>query len=213
MKEIVIIGAGDFGQEVTWLIEEINKGNLAYHILGYLDDDPVKIGQEINGYQVLGKISDLMTWSRKNSICAVIAMQDGNVRKQIVERFPAFENWETLIHPSANISDTATIGCGCIICSGVSVSLNTSIGEHCLVNVSVAIAHDCVIENYVSIMPCACICGHAKIRENAYLSANSTVIPKIKIGVGSKVGAGSVAIQNIKDGCSVMGVPAKEIRF
>ena len=52
MKEIVIIGAGDFGQEATWLIEEINKGNLAYHILGYLDDDPVKIGQEINGYQV-----------------------------------------------------------------------------------------------------------------------------------------------------------------
>ena len=25
MKEIVILGAGDFGKEVAWLIEEINK--------------------------------------------------------------------------------------------------------------------------------------------------------------------------------------------
>ncbi len=213
MKEIVIIGAGDFGREVTWLIEEINKAHLTYHIVGYLDDDSTKIGQQINGYRVLGKISELPEFNRRNPICAVIAMQDGTTRKRIVEMFPEFNEWETLIHPSVNISDTARIGIGVIICSGVSISLDTMIGKHCLINISVAIAHDCVIGDYVSIMPCSCICGHVKIEEEAYLSANSTVIPKVKIGAGAKIGAGSVAIQNIKDGCSVIGVPAKTIRF
>ena len=59
MKEIVILGAGDFGKEVAWLIEEINKRNPTYIILGYLDDDEKKIGQSFNGHECLGPISYL----------------------------------------------------------------------------------------------------------------------------------------------------------
>lgn len=213
MKEIVIIGAGDFGREVAWLIEEINKSDLTYHIVGYLDDDPEKIGKKINGYKVLGKISELMDLSRNKFVCAVIAMQDGKARRQIVDMFPDFKEWETLIHPSVNIADTSKIGCGCVICAKSTLSIDTFIGEHCLLNVSVIIGHDCVIGDYVTIMSGSCICGHVKINDEAYLATNVTVIPKITIGAGAKVGAGSSVIQNIKDGYSVMGVPAKVIRF
>ena len=54
MKNIVIIGAGDLGKEVVWLIEDINKRNPSYLILGFLDNDPEKIGKEFYGYKVLG---------------------------------------------------------------------------------------------------------------------------------------------------------------
>ena len=47
MKEIIILGAGDFGREVAGLIEEINKISPSYTIVGYLDDDTEKIGQKI----------------------------------------------------------------------------------------------------------------------------------------------------------------------
>ncbi len=213
MKEIVIIGAGDFGREVTWLIEEINKVEPTYHIAGYLDDDPEKRGKAINGYKVLGKISELSEFHKKNPICAIIAMQDGTIRKRIVEMFPDFKEWETLIHPSVDIADTAKIGCGCVICAKSILSLNTIIGDHCLFNVSVIIGHDGEIGNYVTIMSGSCICGHVKIDDEAYIATNSTIIPKIKIGARAKVGAGSSVIQNIKDGYSVMGVPAKVIRI
>ena len=33
MKDIVIIGAGGFGREVAWLIEDINKVNLEWNII------------------------------------------------------------------------------------------------------------------------------------------------------------------------------------
>ena len=56
MKEIVILGAGDFGKEVAWLIEDINKVKPTYIILGYLDDDEGKIGQKLNGYECLGPV-------------------------------------------------------------------------------------------------------------------------------------------------------------
>lgn len=213
MKEIVIIGAGDFGKEVAWLIEEINKVRPTYMILGYLDDALDKIGKIINGYEVLGNVSRLLDLDKSHAVCAVIAMQDVDIRKRIVSSVPEFENWETLIHPSVSLSETSTLGKGCIVCGGTNISVNTEIGSHCLFNISATIGHDCVIGDYVSVMSGASICGHVQIQDMAYLATNCTVVPKMKIGCHAVVGAGSVAIRNVRDRASVMGVPARVIRF
>ena len=213
MKEIVILGAGDFGKEVAWLIEEINKISPKYIILGYLDDDEAKIGQIINGYECLGPVSYLTELNKNHHACAVIANQNGDIRKKFVDMFPEFEDWETLVHPSVNISDSSKIGKGCVICASGNVSVNTVIKDFCLFNISVTIGHDCEIGNYVSIMSGSCISGHVQIKDGAYLGTNSTVVPGMKVGDHSKVGAGSVVIRNVKDNITVMGVPAKQLRF
>ncbi|MBQ7707440.1 MAG: acetyltransferase [Lachnospiraceae bacterium] len=213
MKEIVILGAGDFGKEVVWLIEEINKKNPTYIILGYLDDDENKIGKVFNGYECLGPINYLTELNKNHNACAVIANQNGDLRKKFVEMFPGFNDWETLIHPSVNISDTSKVGKGCVICAGNNISVNTVIGDQCLFNISVTMGHDCVVGDYVSIMSGSCICGHVTIKNGAYLATNSTVVPGMKVGDHAKVGAGSVVIRNVKDNITVMGVPAKIFKF
>ncbi len=213
MKNIVIIGAGDFGKEVAWLIGDINKVSPTYKILGYLDDDINKIGLTLNGYSVLGTTDALPELQKRDQVRAVIAMQNGNARKGIVDRFPAFNDWETLVHPSVNISETSVVGCGCVLSAGTSVSVNTRIGSHCLFNISVTVGHDCIIENYVSAMSGTCICGHVTICNFAYLSTNSTVVPGKTVGDHAIVGAGSVVIRNVRGGTTVMGVPAKRMEF
>lgn len=213
MKEIVILGAGDFGRETAWLIEEINKRRPAYIILGYLDDDEKKIGKSFNGYECLGTISYLTELNKNHHACAVIANQDVDIRKKFVEMFPEFEDWETLIHPSVNISDTSTIGKGCVICASGNISCNTVIGDFCLLNMSVTMGHDCAVGNFVSIMSGTCVSGHVTIGDGAYLATNSTILPGMKVGRHTRVGAGSVVIRNVKDGITVMGVPAKKIMF
>ena len=55
MKSIIVIGAGDLGKEVVWLIEDINRQYPTYLILGFLDDDRKKVGSEFCGYKVLGQ--------------------------------------------------------------------------------------------------------------------------------------------------------------
>lgn len=213
MKEIVILGAGDFGREVAWLIEEINKHIPSYIILGYLDDDPEKQGEMFNGYECLGPINYLKELNKNHHACAVIANQDVDTRKKFVDMFPDFDDWETLIHPSVNISDTSSLGKGCVICANGNISCNTTIGDFCLFNISVTMGHDCVIGNYVSIMSGSCVSGHVMVGDSAYLATNCTIVPGMKVGEHAKVGAGSVVIRNVKPGITVMGVPAKALHF
>ena len=90
MKDMIIIGAGDFGREVAWLIEDINKRQMTYRVLGYLDDANCVQGQTVHNYKVLGKIEFLKSLCDNNEVCCVIAMQDTIARKLIVERLDWF---------------------------------------------------------------------------------------------------------------------------
>ena len=213
LKNLIIIGAGDFAREITWLIEDINAVEPTYSIVCYLDDDPSKKGVVYKNYECWGAIDLLPSLAAKYEASAVIAMQDAGSRKRIVERFPDFVQWATVVHPSACVADTTTVGVGSILCANVTVSVQTEIGNHCLFNIGSTIGHDCVLGDYVCVMSGACICGHVTVGDGAYLATNSTVIPGRRIGAGATVGAGSAAIRNVRDGVTVIGVPAKVLKL
>lgn len=67
-KNILIIGAGFSGER---LCREI-KQNSEYSLIGFLDDDPAKLGQDIHGYQVLGNSQDLIKISERHQIDLII---------------------------------------------------------------------------------------------------------------------------------------------
>ncbi len=70
---ILIIGAGELGARVARLLQ--NHSRWGFRPLGYLDDDPRKLDQEIEGLRVLGPVSNL---------------------SELVERFQAEEVWIAL---------------------------------------------------------------------------------------------------------------------
>ena len=82
-----------------------------------------------------------------------------------------------------------------------------------LLNVWIAIGHDCIVGDFVSIMSGSCISGHVNVGNSAYLGTNCTIVPGMKVGEHAKVGAGSVVIRNVKPDVTVMGVPAKVVMF
>lgn len=178
-----------------------------------MDDDESKVGKEFFGYKVLGKVSELSAIAKQRKVGAVIAMQNVDCREKIVKELSDFDEWETLIHPSVSVSERSQVGKGCILCAGTNISVDTRIGRHCLFNISATIGHDCEIGDFVSVMSGANVCGHVVIDNKAYLATGSVVVPKMKIGEHAVVGAGSVAIRNVKPNSTVMGVPAKLVRF
>lgn len=182
MKNIIIIGAGDLGKEVVWLIEDINKIEPTYLILGFLDDDMVKEGAEFYGYKVLGSVDQLTELAKKVPVSAVIAIQDGATRKRIVERHKDFNYWESIIHPTAVIASTSPVGKGSLVFPHVTVSVDSELGEFDLLYINSTICNDCKVGDYVSVMSGTIVSERAQIAPESLLPAGHIVKPHSKYG-------------------------------
>ena len=203
MKNIVIIGAGELGKEVVWLVEDINKLQPTYLILGFLDDDPEKTGGEFCGYKVLGTSEKLLEMSRTVPLSAVIAIQEGSVRKKIAEKLEGFTSWETIVHPTAVIAGSSRVGVGSVIFPQVTVSVDTTLGNFSLLYIHATVCNDCVIGDYVSIMSGASVSGRAEIGDECFLAAGSMVYYDRKLGRRVEVGVNASASKDYPDEAEV----------
>lgn len=205
MKNIVIIGAGDLGKELVWLIEDINKVKPTYVILGFLDGDKDKAGRQFYGYEVLGTEERLEELEKKRDAFAVIAIQEGNVRKKIHELHREFRHWETIVHPSAVIADSVSAGRGCVFFPQVTVSVDTVLGDFGLYYIHATVCNDCEVDDYVSVMSGVQISERVKIGEGSYLAAGAAIYPNVVIGKNVRIGVGADVSRNQADGAEVVG--------
>lgn len=185
MKNIVIIGAGDLGKELVWLIEDINRRQPTYLILGFLDDDLQKDTYSFYGYKVLGGTEKLEELYRKTPFSAVLAIQDGSIRKKIAEAHPDFDQWETVIHPTAVIAPSTRIGKGCVFFPQVTVSVDSYLGQFGLYYIHSTVCNDCWIGNYVSVMANSLVSERAEIGEGETVPAGTCAAPHGKSKKGS----------------------------
>ncbi len=210
MKDIVIIGAGGFAQEVTWLIEEINKEMQQWNLLGFIDSDKSIVGTEINGYKVIGDDE----WLKEKDIYAVIAIGDSNIRKKIVNKLKEYKiKYPILIHPNAVYSDSVTFGEGSIICASTVFTVNINIGKFVVVNFNCNVGHGADIDDFSTILPGANISGDVKLGECTSVGTGASIIQGLSIWENSIIGAGSVVIKDIPANCTAVGSPARPIKF
>lgn len=213
MKNIVICGAGGFGREVAWLIENINRVKPEWNLMGFIDNTPELYGKIINGYPVLG--NDDWFNSINDIIYTVCAVGSSKGKKSWTDRIYQKENvrFATLVDPYARISDLVDIGEGTIICAGSIITVNISIGRHVIINLDCTVGHDAVIDDYCTINPSVNVSGNVHIGTVTEIGTGSNIVQKVNIGMNSVIGAGSVVTKDIPDYCTAVGIPAKPIRF
>ena len=210
--KIAIIGAGGFGREVKMLIDQINNKYKQYEFIGYFDDAFEK-KNIINGFPVLGSISDIN--SLEYELAIAIAVGDPKTKKSILTKITNKKVFfPTLIHPSVLIGkDSVTIGKGCIICSYNVITVNVTIGDFVILNLMCTVGHDTVIENFSSFMPSVNISGEVIVKEGVYVGTGAKIINQLEIGENSIIGAGSVVYKSIPANCTAVGIPAKPIKY
>lgn len=212
MKKIAIIGAGGFGREVKMLIDQINAVSPKYDFIGYYDDGKEK-GTLINGFPVLGKVSDLNTVSE--AISVALALGNPAYKKNVVV---LIENqnitFETLIHPSVLIgNDEVSIGKGTVICAGNIITCNIQIKDYVTLNLACTIGHDTILENFVSLMPAVNVSGEVVLEEAVYVGTGAKIINQVSVGKNTTIGAGAVVSKSLPENCTAVGIPAKPIKF
>jgi FlaA1/EpsC-like NDP-sugar epimerase len=76
-RNLLIIGAGDCGEKIFREIRD--NARLLYNIVGFLDDNPTKVGMKIHGISVLSDIGDIKAVAKKvKADEALIAIPSAN---------------------------------------------------------------------------------------------------------------------------------------
>ena len=209
MKDIVIVGAGGFGREIAWLIEDINEVNHEWNIVGFVDDDESLFGTKLNDYKVVGNIE----WLNQQELYVVIAIGDPLTKKIIADRIHLSKNnYPTLIHPSVIRSNLVNIGDGTMICAGSILTVNIDIGRHVIVNLDCTIGHDAILGDYTTVLPSVNVSGFVKTGECVNIGTGTAIIQGVSIGENTVVGAGAVVVKDLPANCTAVGAPAKVIK-
>jgi sugar O-acyltransferase (sialic acid O-acetyltransferase NeuD family) len=115
----------------------------------------------------------------------------------------------SLIHPSAIISPTASLGQGCVINAGVVVASGACLGRHVLLNRGSTIGHDTILADYAIVQPGANVAGHVTVGFGSVVGMGANVIEDRQIGSHSVIAAGAVVTKDVPDYTLVAGVPAE----
>lgn len=210
MKDLYIIGAGDFGREVAWMVERINSYSPTWNLKGFIDDNELIWGTEINSYKVLGGREYL---NSLGDVCVVCAIGTTAVRKMMVEALSEGNaQFVTLIDPSAIISRNVKIGEGSIICAGTIITVDVTIGNHVIINLGCTIGHDVILDDYVTIYPNVNISGHVIVGTCCELGTGTKIIQGVRISANTILGAGAVVVNDCEDSGTYVGVPANKIK-
>lgn len=195
MQDIVIVGAGGIGREAAWIIEEMNKVENKWNLLGFVDDNNSMWGQTLNGYEVLGGLNVLTSLKSKPQV--IVAMANCKVKKDIVENLQGSFKFATLIHPSVSVSSYVKIGQGTLIYPGVILTVNTTIGNHVLISGNCGIGHDTNIGDYSSILWGSNFSGYDTLGQGCFIGVGTSIAQGISIEEGYKAMTGSNIVESV----------------
>ncbi|WP_018923064.1 acetyltransferase [Salsuginibacillus kocurii] len=203
-KKVILIGNGGHAK----VVKEIIDLHPDWRLEGVLDDNA-------SSNEVLGEISLAPELAeRDQSLYFHLAVGDNIVRNEIFEEIGiSHERYATLVHPTAVLSPSASIGYGAVLIANTVVNTDTVINNHVIVNTSSSVGHDCKIGNFVHISPQSGVTGGSVIEEGAQLGAGSIMVPNTTIGKFTTVGAGSVVTRDLPANCTAVGSPAKPIKY
>jgi len=208
---MVILGAGGASREIADAVEEMNRLQPRWNLLGFLDDDPAKLGRSVNDLPVLGPISSAAGY-RAALIIGIAAARNRSVRRRIVETLSLpRESFATIIHPSASVSRHARIGVGTALLQNVVVNADIVIGDHSFVDYGALLGHDAIIGDFVTIAPGAVISGGVRLGAGAYVGAGAMLRDGISVGEGAVLGMGAVVVKDVPPTAVMVGNPARRL--
>jgi len=184
-----------------------------FDLVGFVDDDPSKLGTTLRGLPVLGATGDLAGLRRQHGLQGgIVAIADNPQRRRLGQAILAAGlELVNAIHPTVHLDSDVVLGKGNVLCQGVIVIAGTVIGNSVNIHTSATIDHDNIVEDGANLGPGVHTAGRVRIGRDAFIGTGVVFIPDVTVGEGAVVGAGAVVIRPVKAFDKVVGVPARSI--
>lgn len=206
MTDIIIIGAAGCGREVANWIEDINKTEPTWNILGFLDDNPDALKGFPCKYPILGTIKD---HKPLENVRYAMGIASPAVKKIIgpamMEKGARFAS---VIHPSVRVYSEFEPGVGLIAYPNAKIATGCRIGNFVTLQ-STILGHDAELEDYVTVSSSCGITGGTKLHEGCFIGDHACIAVGLEVGKNAYVGIGSVVIRSVEENTRVFGNPAR----
>lgn len=204
---IVLLGAGGHGRVVLDAVRAASD----HDVVGWLDGSARRTTDVVDGVTVLGGEERLHNCGAEGFIVTV-GSNGGGLRRRLFDQARAAGlRPASVIHPTAHVSPTATIGAGSVVLAAAVVNTHCRIGDNVIVNTRAVAEHDCLIGDDVHLAPGSVICGGVTIGSGVMVGAGSTVREGLRIGSDAVVALGSAVVSDVPEAAVVMGTPAREL--
>lgn len=210
MKNLILVGAGDWGLEVhSWIHESIQYG-VEYVFKGFIDDNiDILKNSNIQPDLFLGTINSYIPDPNDVFICVIANLKfKEKVVLHLLSKGAKFVN---AYHKSVCFIGNSIIGSGVVLSPFVVVSNNCKIGNHIGINLFCSIGHDVAIGDFSQLSAHCDLTGHVQLGNSVFLGSRVSIIPNVNIISNSRIGAGAVVFRNIKVEGTYIGNPAKKI--
>ena len=198
MKQIFILGAGHFAQEVY---SEV-----------FLQGDASNYG-EFSGYIYISKLNNPILinleenekgFDYPENAAFILATGVKKWRQKFIELFSSKykvteETFPNIMSDTANISPLASYGIGNVFLWNTLVRANAQIGDFNLLNAASIVHHDVKMGFNNVLLPQSQILGDSKMGDNNVLASSAVVVTKITMGNDNTVSAGEVVFDNMSD--------------
>ena len=206
VSRILIVGAGGFGREVLQWARDAWPEHASL-IAGFLSAERNRLDHHDCNLDI---IADPDRYEPAAGDGLLLAIGIPEVRRHVAESLQSRgAEFLTLIHPTAIVAPTASIGDGSIICPYAIVSDSARVGNQVLLNYHASLGHDASAGDYAVLSPYAALGGNAHVEADVFMGLHASVGPGRRIGARSKVSANSCALVDAPADSIIYGVPGR----
>ncbi|MEZ5383498.1 MAG: acetyltransferase [Microthrixaceae bacterium] len=212
MQRVMVVGASDHARCTVDVA--LARGDV--QVVGAVADGDQGAEVDLLGVPLLGGTELVGAWWRAGRIDAVaVAIGANHARVTVAERLlrdtPGLV-FATLVHPSAEVADTAVIEPGVVMLPRALVGPRARVGRYGLLTTQCNLNHDCVMAEGASLGPGAQVGGGAVIGRESAVAIGAVVRHGGSVGDFSVLGAGAVLTHALPDRVLAWGIPARVIR-
>jgi len=210
VTKLYIVGTGGLAKEAGQLARQADPHGHRWHAIGYVAASGEAVGPRL--YHGAVEHTDNDFFDLMEPCDVLIAVGHPAPRRRLAMlalRNPAFR-FPNLVHPAVDIDKAlVSLGRGNMICKGVVITCDITIGDFNLFNWNVTVGHDTAIGSWNVINPGSNISGATRVGDACLLGTGSQVLERLKIASEVVVGAGSVVTRSISQPGVYVGIPAR----